>query len=93
MLSVDWHPNNVLLAAGSADMKARVFSAYIKDVDKRPQGSVWGEKLPFNTVCGEYGSDTGGWVHSVGFSPSGDVLAFASECMYHGNRACGHYTG
>ena len=35
MLSVDWHPNNVLLAAGSADMKARVFSAYIKDVDKR----------------------------------------------------------
>ena len=79
VLSVDWHPNNVLLAAGSADMKARVFSAYIKDVDKRPQPSVWGEKLPFNTVCGEYGSDTGGWVHSVGFSPSGDVLAFASE--------------
>ena len=35
MLSVDWHPNNVLLAAGSADMKARVFSAYIKDVDKK----------------------------------------------------------
>jgi actin related protein 2/3 complex subunit 1A/1B len=35
VLSVDWHPNNVLLAAGSADMKARVFSAYIKDVDKK----------------------------------------------------------
>jgi hypothetical protein len=35
VLSVDWHPNNVLLAAGSVDMKARVFSAYIKDVDKR----------------------------------------------------------
>ena len=35
VLCVDWHPNNVLLAAGSADMKARVFSAYIKDVDKR----------------------------------------------------------
>jgi actin related protein 2/3 complex subunit 1A/1B len=39
---------------------------------------VWGEKLPFNTVCGEYSSPSGGWVHSVGFSPSGDVLAFAS---------------
>jgi len=25
VLCVDWHPNNVLLAAGSADMKARVF--------------------------------------------------------------------
>ncbi|THG99961.1 hypothetical protein EW026_g2471 [Hermanssonia centrifuga] len=79
VLSVDWHPNNVLLAAGSADMKARVFSAYIKDVDKRPSPSVWGEKLPFNTICGEYSSPAGGWVHTVGFSPSGDVLAFASH--------------
>lgn len=35
VLAVDWHPNNVLLAAGSADMKARVFSAYIKEVDER----------------------------------------------------------
>ncbi|KAH7107616.1 actin-related protein ARPC3 [Auriculariales sp. MPI-PUGE-AT-0066] len=79
VLSVDWHPNNVLLAAGTADMKARVFSAYIKDVDKKPAASVWGEKLPFNTICGEYGSPTGGWVHSVAFSPTGDVLAFASH--------------
>ncbi|KZV96178.1 WD40 repeat-like protein [Exidia glandulosa HHB12029] len=79
VLSVDWHPNNVLLAAGTADMKARVFSAYIKDVDSRPSPSVWGEKLPFNTICGEYASPAGGWVHSVAFSPSGDVLAFASH--------------
>ncbi|KAI0345252.1 actin-like protein ARPC3 [Trametopsis cervina] len=79
VLSLDWHPNNVLLAAGGADMKARVFSAYIKDVDKRPAPTVWGEKLPFNTICGEYASPAGGWVHAVGFSPSGDVLAFASH--------------
>jgi len=79
VLCVDWHPNNVLLAAGSADMKARVLSAFIKDVDKRPSPTVWGEKLPFNTVCGEYASPAGGWVHAVGFSPSGDVLAFASH--------------
>ncbi|KAJ3512099.1 hypothetical protein NLJ89_g3719 [Agrocybe chaxingu] len=79
VLSVDWHPNNVLLAAGSADMKARVFSAYIKEVDERPAPTVWGSKLPFNTICGEYTSPAGGWVHTVGFSPSGDVLAFASH--------------
>ncbi|KAF4603688.1 hypothetical protein EYR38_004103 [Pleurotus pulmonarius] len=79
VLSVDWHPNNVLLAAGSADMKARVFSAYIKEVDERPTPTVWGSKLPFNTVCGEYTSPNGGWVHAVGFSPSGDVLAFANH--------------
>jgi hypothetical protein len=35
VLCIDWHPNNVLLAAGSADMKARVFSAFIKDIDKK----------------------------------------------------------
>ncbi|KAF8584077.1 actin-like protein ARPC3 [Ramaria rubella] len=79
VLSVDWHPNNVLLAAGSADMKARVFSAFIKDVDKKPSPTIWGEKLPFNTICGEYASPSGGWVHAVGFSPSGDILAFASH--------------
>ncbi|KAG6814557.1 hypothetical protein H0H92_000085 [Tricholoma furcatifolium] len=79
VLCVDWHPNNVLLAAGSADMKARVFSAYIKEVDARPTPTVWGSKLPFNTVCGEYSSPAGGWVHAVGFSPSGDALAFASH--------------
>ncbi|KAG8754214.1 hypothetical protein FRC12_011266 [Ceratobasidium sp. 428] len=79
VLAIDWHPNNVLLAAGSADMKARVFSAFIKDVDKKPAPTVWGEKLPFNTVCGEYGSPSGGWVHAVAFSPSGDLLAFASH--------------
>ncbi|KAJ3815425.1 actin-related protein ARPC3 [Lentinula aff. lateritia] len=79
VLAVDWHPNNVLLAAGSADMKARVFSAYIKEIDERPAATVWGSKLPFNTICGEFTSAAGGWVHSVGFSPSGDVLAFASH--------------
>lgn len=30
--SLDWHANNVLLAVGACDFKARVFSAYIKDV-------------------------------------------------------------
>ncbi|KAG0361829.1 hypothetical protein BGZ54_008915 [Gamsiella multidivaricata] len=58
VLSLDWHPNNVLLAAGCADMKARVFSAFIKGVDK---------------------SGTGGWVHSVAFSPNGDSLAFSGH--------------
>ena len=33
--SLDWHPNNVLLAAGAADSKAYVFSAFIKGVDAK----------------------------------------------------------
>lgn len=34
VLSLDWHPNGVFLAAGSADMKARVFSTYVKGDEK-----------------------------------------------------------
>ena len=35
VLSIDWHPNNVLIAAGAADAKAYVFSAFIKGVDAK----------------------------------------------------------
>ncbi|OAP62175.1 hypothetical protein AYL99_04378 [Fonsecaea erecta] len=77
--TVSWHPNSVLLAAGSTDSHARVFSGFIKGIDERPEPSVWGERLPFNTVCGEYLNDAAGWVHAVSFSPSGDALAFAAH--------------
>lgn len=77
--TVAWHPNSVLLAAGSTDAHARVFSSFIKSVDSRPEPSAWGERLPFNTVCGEFLNNSAGWVHSVAFSPSGDALAFASH--------------
>lgn len=35
VLTVDWHPNNVLLAAGAADARAYVYSAFIKGVDSK----------------------------------------------------------
>ncbi|KAJ3043682.1 hypothetical protein HDV00_004455 [Rhizophlyctis rosea] len=79
VLSLDWHPDNILLVAGSTDMKARVFSAWIKGVDAKASNPVWGEKLPFGTLCGEFGSETGGWIHSVAFAPSGNAVAFASH--------------
>src|SRR5207245_1682966 len=45
----------------------------------RPSPSVWGDKLPFNTVCGEFSNGRGGWIHSAVFSPSGDALAFTGH--------------
>lgn len=77
--SVAWHPNSVLLGAGSTDAHARVFSSFIKGVDERPEGSVWGERLPFNTVCGEYLNNSAGWIHGCAFSPSGDAFAFTAH--------------
>ena len=40
---------------------------------------MWGDRLPFGTICGEFSSPNGGWVHDVAFSPSGDVLAFVAH--------------
>lgn len=79
ILSIDWHPNNVLLAVGSTDSNVYVVSAYLKGVDEKPPASNWGSKLPFNTLCGTFTSFPGGWIHSVAFSPSGDAVAFASN--------------
>lgn len=79
ILSVDWHPNSVLLAAGSTDGHARVFSGYIKGVDAKPEPTAWGERLPFQTLCGDFTNSSGGWVHDVSFSPSGNALAFATH--------------
>lgn len=79
ILSVDWHPNSVLLAAGSTDGHARVFSGFIKDVDEKPNPTVWGERLPFQTLCGDFTDASGGWVHDVSFSPSGNSLAFVTH--------------
>ncbi|XP_072319171.1 actin-related protein 2/3 complex subunit 1B [Eucyclogobius newberryi] len=91
ILSLDWHPNNVLLAAGSCDFKCRVFSAYIKEVEEKPGPTPWGSKMPFGEVLFESGGSAaasqpdggaaggGGWVHSVCFSHSGNKLAWTSH--------------
>lgn len=81
VLSLDWHPNNVLIAAGSSDFKARVFSGYIKSVDEKPGPTVWGKKMPFGNCMAEFGTSDagGGWVHDVSFSASGDQLAYVSH--------------
>lgn len=81
---VAWHPDGVLLAAGGTDACARVFSAFVKGVDDKEMTTgqatrVWGEKLPFGTVCGEFVTGTAGWVHAVAFSPRGEKLAFAGH--------------
>lgn len=77
--TVAWHPNSVLLAAGSTDAHARVFSSFVKGVDERPEPGPWGERLPFNTVCGEYLNNSAGWINAVSFSPTGNALAFAAH--------------
>lgn len=78
--SLDWHPNNYLLAAGSADFKARVFSAYIKEIEDKPEANSWGKKMPFGSCMQELSAGgSGGWVHSVAFDSSGNRLAWVGH--------------
>ncbi|KAG1668330.1 Actin-related protein 2/3 complex subunit 1A [Nymphon striatum] len=72
--SLDWHPNNCLLACGSTDFKARVFSGYIKEVDQKPTATPWGTKMNLGNLMAEFSNGGGGWVHSTTFSDSGNQL-------------------
>ena len=69
IISVDWHPNNVLVATGSADFRVRVFSGYVKEIEERPAPTAWGARMPFGEEMASF--TCGGWVHDVAFSPSG----------------------
>lgn len=76
--SVSWHPNNVLLATTSTDSKCRIFSAFIKGVDARKDGTTafgdvkFGEELiQLDLACG--------WAFGVHWSPSGNSLAYVGH--------------
>lgn len=79
--TLDWHPNNTLLVAGSADFKVRVFSAYIKAIEDQPAPSVWGEKVPLGQLLAEFPNTLsgGGWVHGVSFSADGNKFAWVGH--------------
>ncbi|XP_017778969.1 PREDICTED: actin-related protein 2/3 complex subunit 1A [Nicrophorus vespilloides] len=79
--AIDWHPNNILLVAGSADFKVRVFSAYIKDIEKTPDATAWGSKMSLGNLMAEFPNSPcgGGWVHSVSFSPDGNKVCWVAH--------------
>jgi len=76
---IDWHPNNILIAAGSTDNKARVVSGYVRGIDNRNDvgSTAFGSKLPFGTKCAEW--SVSGWVQTIKWSPSGNILAWATH--------------
>ncbi|EDV20660.1 uncharacterized protein TRIADDRAFT_60814 [Trichoplax adhaerens] len=79
VLSVDWHPNNILLATGSCDFKCRIFSAYIKEIESKPSPTSWGSKMNFGACMHEFSNSGGGWVHSVSFSFDGKKVAWVGH--------------
>ena len=49
-----WHPNNQLLAVGSYDYRVRLYSAFIKKIDKQAQTSAWGNLAPTGELLHEF---------------------------------------
>lgn len=78
---MDWHPAGALLAVGTAAYSCRVVSGYIKLVEPKPKSTCWGKKMDFGAIMAEFGTavGSGGWVHAVSFSSSGDRLVFAAH--------------
>ncbi|KAM7524553.1 hypothetical protein LguiA_014455 [Lonicera macranthoides] len=88
--SVAWHPNNILLATTSTDGKCRLFSTFIKGVDKK------------NSSKGSSSSDTKfgeqiiqldlsfSWAFGVKWSPSGNTLAYVghNSIIYFVDEVC-----
>ncbi|XP_037812018.1 actin-related protein 2/3 complex subunit 1A-B [Lucilia sericata] len=80
--SLDWHPNNVLLVAGSTDYKVRVFSAYIKDIEDQPTPTPWGNRMPLGNLMAEFKNSTssgGGWINNVSFSSDGNKICWVGH--------------
>lgn len=79
VLCCAFHPTNgQLLATGSSDFKCRVFSTFSTDVDgSNVNAGPFIKPIEFGETYLELSSS--GWVNAVAWSPSGRVLAFASQ--------------
>lgn len=84
VLCCSFHPSNgQLLATGSSDFKCRIYSTFTSDVDNEVNPG------PFTSTLGplEFGEayvelTALGWVHAVAWSPSGNVIAYASHASH-----------
>ncbi len=75
---VAFHPTNgQLLATGSTDFKCRVYSTFASDVDDTVNPGAFGQPLEFGEAYAEL--PCLGWVNSVAWSPSGNVLAYCGQ--------------
>jgi len=83
ILCLDWHPNNVFLLTGGADFKTRIFSGYLRQVDKKSQlegfTDIFSDKVTkLGDLLMEF-DQSKGWIESLSWSPSGYDFAFTGH--------------
>mgnify|MGYP002715996583 CR=1 FL=1 len=76
---IDWHPNSILLSCGSTDYKSRIFSTFIKEVDKKSsvatlKTSTW-VKLGQATVANHVGGDSVQPTDECSISSTGTLIS------------------
>jgi actin related protein 2/3 complex subunit 1A/1B len=78
VMTVKFHPNERVLAIGSADHSVKVVSCYWPELDKEP-----GPAPNFKAMTKEFASvlwelkDAGGWVENLAWNKEGTTLAMA----------------
>jgi len=81
VMSLAWCVNNKFIVTGSADMKCRIFSAYLEGLDPADDdgfGEVFPKQHEFGEILAEF-DHAKSWVHSVAWAPGGFRLAFGSH--------------
>ena len=79
VLTVTWHKSDIVLAAGSSDGSVRLFAAAVKGVDSKPS-QIFGPDVSFKKMGSEIATiRANAWVQDMAFSPTSDVLAFATH--------------
>ncbi|XP_022148037.1 actin-related protein 2/3 complex subunit 1A-like [Momordica charantia] len=76
--NVAWHPNNLLLATTSTDGKCRIFSTFIKGVDKKDSKAGAFSDSKFGELIVQLDLSFS-WAFGVKWSPSGNTLAYAGH--------------
>ncbi|WAQ89695.1 hypothetical protein PtA15_11A386 [Puccinia triticina] len=61
---------------GQGDLLSLI--TYIESVNSKPAPTVWGERIPFNTICVDFAA-TGGWVHNICILHSEELPAFVTH--------------
>ncbi|XP_060852293.1 actin-related protein 2/3 complex subunit 1A [Rhopalosiphum padi] len=81
--ALDWHPNNMVLATGTADFRVRLFNVHMKEVDQcQKVKTEWDtDDTSVPNLVAEFTNSSrgGGWIHGLAFNKTGNRLCWVAH--------------